>query len=159
MANCDDRLLALEDRAAIAALIASYGPLADSGDANGVARLWTDDGTYTVGGFGTATGHAEIAALIEGPTHQELMRAGCAHVLSPHVITLNGDSATATGYSLVLRNEAGAFETWRVSANAWEFLRTENGWLVQHRDNAPLNGSDAARALLRTSAPEGNGTA
>ncbi|MFZ1741811.1 MAG: nuclear transport factor 2 family protein [Pontixanthobacter sp.] len=148
MDDPEDRLLALEDRAAIEALIASYGPLADSGDAAGVARLWTDDGTYNVGGFGTATGHREIAALIEGPTHQELMHAGCAHVLSPHVITLDGERASATGYSVVFRKQGDAFQPWRVSANRWELTRTRDGWRVQHRDNAPLDGSEAARALL-----------
>lgn len=156
MADRDKRLLALEDRAAIEAILASYGPLADSGNADGIAKLWTETGSYTVGGFGTATGHAEIAALITGPTHQDLMRMGCAHVLSPHVISIDGDTAQATGYSIVLRNQGDAFEAWRVSANNWQFKRTADGWRVQHRDNAPLNGSEAARALLQTSAHAGN---
>lgn len=148
MDDRENRLMALEDRAAIEALIASYGPLADSGDAAGLAKLWTEDGTYTVGGFGTATGHSEIAALIQGPTHQELMRTGCAHILSPHVIALDGDLASATGYSIVFRKQGNAFQPWRVSANRWELTRTRDGWRVRHRDNAPLDGSDAARALL-----------
>jgi len=144
------RLLALEDRAAIENLIASYGPLADSGDASGIARLWTIDGTYTVGGFGTATGRDQIARLIDGPTHQELMRNGCAHVLSPHAIALDCDQATATGYSIVFRKQGDRFEAWRVSANRWQFLRTGDGWRVKHRDNSPIDSSDAERILLRS---------
>jgi len=41
MPTLEERLQALEDREAIRALIARYGPLADSGDAAGVAALWT----------------------------------------------------------------------------------------------------------------------
>lgn len=143
-----DRLEALEDRAAIADLIASYGPLADSGDAQGVADLWAENGEYIVGGFGAATGHAEIAALIDSPTHRELMAQGCAHVLSPHTIQLYGDRAIATGYSTVFRKVDDTFEAWRVSANRWECTRTKNGWRVKSRKNAPLDGSEAARGLL-----------
>ena len=148
MAEAADRLQSLEDRAAITDLIASYGPLADSGDAAGVAALWADDGEYAVGGYGTAKGRTDIAALIESATHQQLMAGGCAHVLSPHTVTLDGDKAEARGYSVVFRKVGGVFEAWRVSANRWQFVRTNLGWRVKLRENAPLDGGDAARALL-----------
>lgn len=148
MADIEARLQRLEDKAAIAELIASYGPLADRGMADELARLWVDNGEYTVAGFGTARGHAEIAALIEGETHQQLMAQGCAHVLSPHTIALGGGEAEASGYSVVFRRSGDAFEAWRVSANRWKLVRTEKGWRVLLRENAPLDGSEAARALL-----------
>lgn len=148
MDKAEERLRALEDRAAIADLLASYGPLADSGDAAGVAALWVEDGEYAVGGFGTAKGHDAIAALITGPVHRDLMAQGCAHILSPHVIRLDGDHAEATGYSVVFRRDGDGFTPYRVSANHWTFARTPDGWRVQRRDNAPLNGDAAARALL-----------
>ena len=110
MADIEARLQRLEDKAAIAELIASYGPLADRGMADELARLWVDNGEYTVAGFGTARGHAEIAALIEGETHQQLMAQGCAHVLSPHTIALGGGEAEASGYSVVFRRSGDAFE-------------------------------------------------
>lgn len=142
------RLQALEDREAIRNLIASYGPLADSGDAAGVAALWTEDGIYAVGGFGESRGRDAIAALIAGETHQRLMADGCAHLLGPVAITLDGDHATATGHSIVLRHTGSGFEVYRVSANRWALLRTSDGWRVVRRDNAMLDGSAAARALL-----------
>lgn len=142
------RLQALEDREAIRNLIASYGPLADSGDAAGVAALWTEDGIYAVGGFGESRGRDAIAALIAGETHQRLMADGCAHLLGPVAITLDGDHATATGHSVVLRHTGSGFEVYRVSANRWALLRTSDGWRVARRDNAMLDGSAAARALL-----------
>lgn len=142
------RLQALEDQEAIRNLIAHYGPLADSGDADGVAALWTEDGVYAVDGFGESRGRAAIAALITGDTHQRLMADGCAHLLGPVAITLDGDCATATGHSVVLRHSGSGFDVYRVSANRWALVRTADGWCVARRDNALLAGSAAARALL-----------
>lgn len=142
------RLQALEDREAIRNLIASYGPLADSGDAEGVALLWTEDGVYAVDGFPEARGHAAIAALITGPVHQALIARGCAHVLGAPVIDLDGDRATALCHSVVLAKTNDGWEAIRVAANRWELARTPEGWRVTRRDNALLDGREAARALL-----------
>ena len=142
------RLQALEDREAIRNLIASYGPLADSGDAAGVALLWTGDGVYAVDGFPEARGHAAIAALITGPVHQALMARGCAHVLGAPMIDLDGDRASARCHSVVLARASEGWEAVRVAANRWELARTPQGWRVSRRDNALLDGRETARALL-----------
>lgn len=148
MVPLEARLQALEDREAIRELISRYGPLADSGDAQGVAALWAEDGVYAVAGFGEAKGRAAIAALIDGDNHRQLMADGCAHVLGPVAIDLDGDSATARGHSLVLRWTGDDFEVHRVAANRWDVARGSEGWQVKRRDNALLQGSEAARALL-----------
>ncbi|MFN4222204.1 MAG: nuclear transport factor 2 family protein, partial [Novosphingobium meiothermophilum] len=84
------RLRLLEDREAIGDLIARYGPLADRGEAAALARLWTADGIYEVVGFARAEGQAAIAALIDGAHHRALMADGCAHLLGPVAVTLDG---------------------------------------------------------------------
>jgi len=145
----EERLRALEDREAIRNLIASYGPLADSGNAEAVAALWVEDGSYAVGGMTEAKGRAAIAALIDGDTHRALMAAGCAHLLGPVAIDLDGDRAVARGHSVVFRKTPSGFEVWRVSANRWELVRTDDGWRVERRVNTPLDGSEVAQALLR----------
>lgn len=142
------RLQALEDRESIRDLIARYGPLADTGDAAGVASLWCEDGVYAVGGMGESIGLPAIAALIEGPVHRQLMADGCAHLLSPVAIDLAGDSATARGYSAVFRWNDESWTAVRVSANRWELARGQHGWAVARRDNGLLDGNDAARILL-----------
>lgn len=144
--NTNNRLTRLEDMEAIRNLIASYGPLADSGNAQRVAALWSPDGEYDVGGYGIAKGHAAIAALITGETHQALMAQGCAHILSPHHITLdNNDTAVATGYSTVFRKVGESYEPWRVSFNRWELTRQSDGkWLVDLRVNRPVDGTPPA---------------
>lgn len=143
-----DRLSALEDRDAIRELIARYGPMADCGDAAGVAALWWPDGVYAVAGFGEAKGHAAIAALIEGPEHQALMADGCAHILGPVSIDLLGEEAVARGHSLVVSHKPTGFEIFRASANRWQLKKGPQGWRVVRRDNAALDGAVAARSLL-----------
>lgn len=149
MADLEQRLQALEDREEIRQLIASYGPLADCGAAQDVAALWSEDGRYGVAGFADASGRDEIAGLIDGAYHQQLMADGCAHLLGPVAIDLSGDSATARGHSVVLRWNGAAFEVLRVAANRWALARIEGRWQVTRRDNALLQGDAAARELLR----------
>jgi hypothetical protein len=74
-------------------------------------------------------------------------------VLGPVAIELDGDRATAIGHSVVFRHTGAGFEAYRVAANRWELARTIEGWKVTRRDNALLDGSDAARALLSGAAP------
>lgn len=144
------RLRNVEDREAIRNLIASYGPYADTGDADGVASLWTKDGTYAVGGMGEAEGAEEVGALITGPLHLDLMAAGCAHILTSPVIELNGDLASARCYSVVFRrDDDGRWSAVRVSANRWALVRSGGRWLVCRRENALLDGGTQARELLR----------
>lgn len=148
LAALEARLAELEDREAIRNLVASYGPLADSGDAAGVAALWAEDGVYAVGGFGENAGREAVAALIRAPFHQQLMQDGCAHTLGPVYIRIDGGRALAIGYSVVFRRAGEGFEAWRVSANRWELEKREGRWQVSRRRNALLDGDAAARALL-----------
>ena len=80
--------------------------------------------------------------------HQQLVADGCAHLLGPVTIAVDGDSATARGHSVVLRNTGVGFEVFRVSANRWHFARGADGWRIIRRDNALLDGAEAARALF-----------
>jgi hypothetical protein len=63
LARLEQRLQRLEDELAITRLIASYGPLVDAGEADAVAGLWTEDGTYDVEGW-SMTGREDIRALV-----------------------------------------------------------------------------------------------
>lgn len=142
------RIALLEDREAIRELIARYGPLADAGDCAGAAALWTEDGVYEVGGFGSYTGRAAIQTLLEGESHQGLIHGGAAHVLSPPVIDLDGDRATARTYSVVFRKSGDNWEAHRASANMWHLVRVGAEWKVARRINQLLDGTAEARALI-----------
>lgn len=148
MAEIDRRLRELEDRAAIANLIAAYGPLADTGNGAELAQLWVEAGEYEIGGFGLVKGHEALAAMMDSEIHRGLMEQGCAHMLSPHRIELSGDKAVAVGYSVVMRMIGETYEPWRVSSNRWWLVRTKAGWRVKRRENTPLDGTVAARSIL-----------
>lgn len=142
------RLQRLEDLEAIRTLIARYGPLADAGDADAVSGLWAEDGRYAVGGMHEAVGRAAIAGFITGSVHQALMAAGCAHLLGPVAITLEGDGATAVGHSVLFEQRPEGVAVARIAANRWQLRRGGSGWEVVRRDNRLLDGSEAARALF-----------
>ena len=146
--DAEARLAALEDREAIRDLIARYGPLVDSGRVAEAAELWAEDGVYEVGGYGEHVGPDAIRELLEGPDHQGLIAGGAAHVLSPPVIALDGDTAVAQTYSVVFRRAGAAWEAYRVSANEWHLRRTGAGWRVARRINRLLDGAAEARELI-----------
>ena len=147
-----NRLQALEDREAIRQLIASYGPAVDSHRLQDAAALWAEDGEYAVAGFGAHTGRGALADLLAAPHHQQLLRDGCAHILSAPTIALHGDQAVALNYSVVLRHQGGAYLPERVAANRWELEKTEGQWQVRRRSNALLDGSAAAQQLFQAPA-------
>jgi hypothetical protein len=146
----EERLRKIEDELAIHRLIASYGPTVDSGQSHVAAALWTRDGVYDVGGMGAAAGTGAIAALFDGPAHQELIAGGAGHVLNQPHVQIDGDQAVAIGYSVVFKWDGRAFGVFRVAANRWELARFPPGWKVVRRTNRLLNGAEEARALLGT---------
>ena len=152
LAALKSRVMELEDREAIRNAIASYGPAVDSNRVDDAAQLWAEKGAYEVAGFGSHTGPAAISALLQADYHQQLLRDGCAHILSPLQINLQGDTAVALGYSCVLRQSAGAYTTERASANRWELRKQTSAqgsaWLVTRRLNALLDGGAAGKAVL-----------
>ncbi len=146
MKSIEERLLALEDRAAIVDLIASYGPSADSGNGMAIEAMWTVEGTYT---FDTTTlAQPELAGLVDLQTHRDYMAAGCAHVLTAPSVIIDGDTAVAMNHSLVFVRRSEPWVAERVSANRWSLVRTEAGWRVAKRENGLLTGNESARGLF-----------
>lgn len=143
------RVEALEDRAAIVALMTTYGPAIDAGDADAVAQVWTEDGEYDVD-TGVMRGHAEIRAMVRGPMHQGFIRGGCAHILEPGDVVINGDTAVATCKSLLVTADGpdGPFTVARATANRWELVRVAGRWRCRRRVGRLLDGRPEARALL-----------
>lgn len=142
------RIQALEDRAAITDLIASYGPIVDSGDGFRLADMWVaDGGEYLIGDEFELKGQ-EIPELTERSGHQDYLAAGCSHFLSAPTVKINGDEAVAINYSIVLMREGKKWIADRLSANRWDLVRAEEGWRVSVRQNYLLDGKEEARDLL-----------
>ena len=136
IAALEARLRALEDERDIARLIASYGPLVDAG-APEVADLWVEDGVYDVDEVYLA-GRAQIAAMVASDPHQSWIRGGCAHVVGPPHVTVEGDEAVAVCHSLMVVREDGAFRVRRATANHWALRRTPAGWRVARASGGGL---------------------
>lgn len=144
-----ERICDLEDRAAIVDLMTSYGPAIDAGDAAAVARVWTYDGIYDVD-TGVMRGHREIEEMVRGEMHQGFVLGGCAHILEPARVVVDGDSAVATGKSMLVTADGpdGEFTIRRATANRWEMVRTDDGWRCRRRIGRLLDGRPEARLLL-----------
>jgi len=142
------RVRQLEDQVALYQLISSYGPAVDSGSAEVVAAIWTEDGTYdTIPA--PLEGRAALEGMVRSEGHQGLIANGCAHVMALPYVTLDGDRAVSTGYSRVYLNDGDGFRVWRASSNRWEFERRPEGWRAVSRVNRALDGTEEARQLLR----------
>lgn len=154
LARLEAQLQALQDRVAVCQIIALYGPQADTADTYErglkVGALWAEDGVYELAAGWAGQGPEGIAGLLDNDVHRALVRDGAAHIPSAPYVTLDGDRATAVNYSRVYKHVDGAFVIWRVSVNHWTFTRTKDGWKVMRRTNRLLDGSDEARAVLRS---------
>jgi ketosteroid isomerase-like protein len=143
----EERVRLLEDQLAIHRLVNSWGPAVDTGDSAAAAALWAEDGVLE-SDLSRLVGPDAVAAMVESDGQQSLIRDGCAHVQAFPLVTVDGDSAVATGYSRVYRFKDGAHEIWRISANRWEFRRTADGWRIARRVNHVIDGGPEARDLL-----------
>ena len=150
MARGDEELLrlsetlrVLEDEREIIRLISSYGPAVDSGQSEVAAAIWTESGVYDTDSAAWR-GRAEIAAMVEGAQHQQLIAEGAAHVVGVPHIQISGHRAVATCYSRVFRHVEGKFEVWRADraarlrADRAELWRRRAGnWCARPRVGAP----------------------
>ena len=142
------RLAQLEDEREIARLIASYGPLVDSGDADGAAALWAVDGSYDVGDW-LMSGRDDIAAMVRSEAHQGLIAKGCCHFFGPPVIEVRGDDAIAVCEStLMLRRESGGYAVIRAGVHLLRLHRAGLGWQITSRVARQLDGTAAAHDLI-----------
>jgi ketosteroid isomerase-like protein len=147
LARLEQRLQSVEDQLAITQLIASYGPLVDAGDADAVAALWSEDGTYDVEGWQMSS-RADVRAMVLSDGHQHLIAGGCAHFLGPASVHVDGDEAVAVCESVLVRHREDGFSVRRAGANHFRLRREPDGWRIAHRTTRALDGSAEARGLL-----------
>lgn len=147
VAALEERVQHLEDQVAIHRLINSWGPAVDTGNAETASGLFSDDAILE-SDLSYLTGPEAISAMVHSEGQQSLIRGGSAHIPAFPVLDVDGDKATAIGYSRVYRHTEDGYEVWRVSANYWEFKRTGGGWRVSRRTNHVIDGGQEARQLL-----------
>jgi hypothetical protein len=160
MADVEARLAALEaelgkvrDHLAIFQVLARYGPLVDSTDGPerrlNAGQLWAEDGVYDLRADGKFTGPQGLAKMLDNPVHQDFVDHGSAHINMLPYVLLDGDRATALGYSQVVRHEGGKYALARTAINYWELVRRDGEWKVHRRTNRLLTASAESHALLK----------
>jgi len=143
------RLRRVEDELAIRQLILSYGPAADAGLTSFAAGVWFEDGVYDWDAKGDPyLGSAAVDAMLQGEGHQGFIANGAAHFAGPPLIEIDGDTATAVNYSLVILRQDNEFDVWRVSAVRWDVERSEASWRVRRRTNRLLDSAGEGRKLF-----------
>ncbi|HEX4018411.1 MAG TPA: nuclear transport factor 2 family protein [Frankiaceae bacterium] len=147
VASLAARLQAVEDELAITRLLTSYGFAVDGDDPDACADIYTPDAIATIDDTVTLTGREELRGIVTSEAHQAIL-PGCAHVMGPFTIYVNGDTATATGYATVYVTEPSGRSVWRQSVGRWTFARTPGGWKVTRRESW-ARGSAQGQAIAR----------
>jgi len=147
------RLDRVEDELAIHRLIVRYGLAVDAGEAEAAMELFTKDTLYEVRAVGTGVdddpgktlvmrGRAAVGEMVRSEDHQKLL-PNAAHTIGPAVVHVDGDTATATGYTRIYRREGDDFRMFRMAVNHWELVKQEGRWWVHRRHSQVLGAADA----------------
>ena len=147
LAALEDRVRVLEDHIDLYRLVCRWGAAADIGSGATAGALFTDDGVLEFEQT-RVEGAAAVAEMIDSEGQKALVNQGCAHVQGLPMVHVDGDRASATNYSHVYLHTDDGYEVWRVTANTWEFRRTEDGWRATRRTAHTIDGRPEARALL-----------
>lgn len=147
--SIEQRLQAVEDELAIIRLVASYGPMVDTGLTHLAPHLFAEEGFYDVS-FGRLEGRAAITAMLSGEEHQSVVRQGIAHVMGLPYVEIAGDSATAVNPTHLYLRDGDGYRIFRVAQNVWKFARTAEGWNIVERYNRLIGADDEARSLLES---------
>jgi hypothetical protein len=157
-ASLEHRLRAVEDRLAIHQLIMSYPLAVDTRSLDYVGEVWTQDGVFDRGSadphkhsgdFEGAYGKDNILKEVGGPQLQASREAGLAHVMTAPHITIDGDTAAATNYVILIVGKPDDCRVRRPSANRWDLVRVDGRWLIRRRTLRLIDGSNASRELFR----------
>lgn len=151
IAMLEERLLAAEDELAIIRLIASYGPLIDSGSTDRGPALFDTEGVYDVN-FGRMTGPDEFSELLRGAGHQRLIGQGVVHAMGLPWVRVNGNEAIAINCTQMFIKEGGGYPTLRAAHNVWKLAKSpDGGWMIRERTNRLIGEDGKARNLLLAS--------
>jgi hypothetical protein len=154
LAALEARVRKAEDHLAILNLLSTYGPLVDSGQSDAAAALWVEGGGYNYSGGNSngtrLTAPEQLVKVYEGAGHQALIAAGSAHAQLTPRITVDGDRATAIGYTFVVMQEGGRWVVLRAAVNDFSLVRTDDGsWRIAERFNRTLTGSEDSYEVMR----------
>jgi ketosteroid isomerase-like protein len=120
----------LEEKDAIRELMHAYCFRCDTRDADGLAALFTEDCVWDGGPFGRKNGPEELKQfLLASVGAQHRIR----HITANEIISVDGDSASASCYFVVLRLGEGRPETYFTGFYDDKFVKRGGKWLFRER--------------------------
>lgn len=149
------RLAAVEDELAIIRLVASYGPLVDTGDPQAPAHIIATDGVYDVGGGMRLEGREAFTQMLSGSDHQDIVAGGIVHAMGLPWVRVDGDKAIATNTTQLFQRDGDGYSIFRVAQNVWHLERGPDGWQIRERYNRLIGPDGEAVNLLRNAAAQG----
>ena len=123
----------LEEKDAIREVLAEYCIRLDGGDYEGMAALFTEDGTWDTA-FGKGTGRAAIAQLardIRARAGENRPRA--IHLVTNIVIKLDGDSAELRSNWTVVQNSPDGPKIGSGGGYADQMVKQDGTWRFRYR--------------------------
>jgi uncharacterized protein (TIGR02246 family) len=124
---------ALEEKDAIREVLAEYCFRLDGGDYDGMAALFTEDGTWDTA-FGAATGRAAIARQARDiRTRAGDNRPRAIHLVTNIVIALNGDEAEVRSNWTVVQNSPQGPKIGSGGGYADRLAKQDGAWRFHYR--------------------------
>lgn len=127
--------LAVADQLEILQLLYRYGHALDSGDAEGFAALFSDDGSFTDLDH-AVVGHDALVGLVIDHHRDHPEAITSQHWVQSPVITGDGDTAEVDAYVIVFKQGAPAGAIPLVMGTYHDVLRRlpDRGWVFQERN-------------------------
>jgi ketosteroid isomerase-like protein len=131
------RLQVLEDAEAIRNLKAGYAALCDNQyDADGIAKLFTDDAVWESPALGRFEGREAIRSFFQGAS--AIFSFAIHYSLNGH-IEVEGDTARARWYLFMpCTVAAGNQAVWRAGIDHETYVRVNGTWMFRHKRSEPL---------------------
>jgi uncharacterized protein (TIGR02246 family) len=136
ISTLQQRVQQLEDQEEIRQVLIAYGENLDARDYAGYAALFARDGVWT-GGFGSATGPADIQAMLEknlGKAQPGFVNKSSFHLMTTMVVKVTGNTATARSrymfFTATADDKPGANLAGRYVD---EFVREDGKWKIKRR--------------------------
>ncbi|MEY4934754.1 MAG: hypothetical protein RIS64_1113 [Bacteroidota bacterium] len=156
------RITAAEDNVKILNLLAGSAFSSDVASSAYWTKMFTEDAIFDIAQGRQEQGRDEILKIVRSANQKEAIQFGMTHLaMLPH-ITLNGDSAVATGYLLIVMPDSAAshvklpgkgvssgFSIYQLTVNRWQLVRTAEGWKVAQRTVRPITSTNARNILVR----------
>jgi SnoaL-like domain len=155
------RITITEDKLEILTLLAGSAFSSDVASEFYWKKMFTYDAVLDRGKDRKDKGIVKILEIVNAPNQHEAIKNGMTHLATLPLISLNGDSAIATGYLLIVMPDTAAshvnlpgkgvspgFSIYQLTLNSWKLVRTLSGWKVSQRTVRPITSNDSHNILV-----------